>query len=186
MDKKANASKIVVLGEARVGKTSLTLRFCKNEFDENQQSTLDASYLEKTIQLEDCPYKLIIWDTAGQEKYHALNKVYYRGAEGALIVYDITDQDSFAKVGMWVKELKKYIADTPIVIAGNKCDLHNRQIPLEEAEQYARSVNSQHFNTSAKSGIGVGDLFKYLAQQIKQNKETIATTAPKKKLNQRG
>jgi len=71
--------------------------------------------------------RLTIWDTAGQEKYHALNAAYYRGAEGALVVYDITDNDSFVRAGMWVKELRKYISmDVPIAIAGNKCDIDNR------------------------------------------------------------
>lgn len=99
--------------------------------------------------------RLTIWDTAGQERYHALNPVYYRGAEGkniqlyllgtrvlifsigALIVYDITDQDSFNKVNTWIKELRKYLPlETPIIIAGNKCDMQNRVISLEEAEKY--------------------------------------------------
>jgi Ras-related protein Rab-21 len=70
---------------ARVGKTSLTVRFCKNEFDDKQKSTMDATYLEKTITLAGASVKLVIWDTAGQERYHALNSVYYRGAEGKLI-----------------------------------------------------------------------------------------------------
>lgn len=91
-------------------------------------------------------------------------------------MYDITDQDSFVKVGQWVKELRKYLtADTPIVIAGNKCDMSNRQIPLEEAERYpvlltwysyARQVGSEHFSSSAKSGQGVIDIFTTLAKSI--------------------
>jgi len=129
-----------------VGKSSLTLRFCKNSFDEHQISTVDASYLEKVIQVDGHNVKLIIWDTAGQERYHALNANYYRGAEGrssrflffsgALVVYDITDKDSFSRAGLWVKELKTYIsAGVPIIIAGNKCDIDNRQISIEEAEE---------------------------------------------------
>jgi small GTP-binding protein len=89
-----------------VGKTSLTLRFCKGNFDDKQISTIDASCLSQTIQVAGGgKVQLNIWDTAGQERYHALNKVYYQGAEGALIVYDITDLESWAKVNIWVKEL---------------------------------------------------------------------------------
>ena len=80
-----------------------------------------------------------IWDTAGQERYHALNAVYYREAAGALIVYDQTDVDSFAKLKTWAIELRKYLdADTPIVIAGNKCDLPTRAVDLADAQSYAR------------------------------------------------
>jgi Ras-related protein Rab-21 len=104
----------------------LTLRFCKGNFDEKQISTVDASCLSQTVQLGggQGKYTLNIWDTAGQERYHALNKVYYQGAEGALIVYDITDLESWNKVSMWVKELQRYLpTDTPILITGNKCDI---------------------------------------------------------------
>jgi Ras-related protein Rab-21 len=133
-----------------VGKTSLTVRFCKGNFDGEQVSTIDASCLSQTIQVGGSTggkVTLNIWDTAGQERYHALNKVYYQGAEGekegmiyssvgALIVYDITDLESWAKVNIWVKELQRFLpAETPIIITGNKCDIPNRQIPLDEAER---------------------------------------------------
>lgn len=121
-----------------MGKTSLTLRFCKNTFDGGQISTIDASHLTQIVTLSTgSKYQLNIWDTAGQEKYRALNKVYYQGAEGkynknhlkigALIVYDITDHESWLKVTSWMKELQMYLPpDTPIVITGNKADLPNR------------------------------------------------------------
>ena len=87
--------KIVVLGEARVGKTSLSMKFVHGQFDKQQSSTVDASCLEKVIQVGEKRVKMIVWDTAGQEKYHALAKNYYRDASGALLVYDVTDEDSF-------------------------------------------------------------------------------------------
>lgn len=156
-----------------MGKTSLTLRFCRGNFDEKQISTVDASCLSQTVQVgggQKCT--LNIWDTAGQERYHALNKVYYQGAEGALIVYDITDVESWNKVSMWVKELQRYLpAETPIIITGNKCDIQSRQIPLEEAERYAMSVGSQHFSSSAKTGTGVNDLFRNLTEKIIEYKK---------------
>ena len=120
----------------------MTLKFTKNYFDDKQESTVDASCLDQTVQVDDQQIKLVIWDTAGQEKYHALNKVYYNGASGALIVYDVTDRDSFNKVKTWLTELRKYLdEDTPILIAGNKCDIVTRTIKQEEAEEYAREVN---------------------------------------------
>jgi Ras-related protein Rab-21 len=103
---------------------------------------------------------LTIWDTAGQERYHALNANYYRGSKGAVIVYDVTDKDSFEKVKTWRVELRKYLEPgTPIIIAGNKCDIVNRTVPESEADEYARSVGCEHINTSAKSGHNVKECF---------------------------
>lgn len=110
--------------------------------------------------------KLTIWDTAGQERYHALNANYYRHSKGAVIVYDVTDKDSFDKVKMWHTELTKYLEKgTPIVIAGNKCDILSRAVNEAEAEQFARSVQADHINTSAKSGLNVQQCFTRLANR---------------------
>lgn len=158
---------IVVLGESRVGKTSIMLRYCKNKFDEGQASTTDASNLDKTITVDDQKVKLFIWDTAGQEEYHALNQVYYRDAVAAILVYDITDRDSFDKVQTWVEELRLYLPkDTPIAIAGNKYDLPNRQIEQDEVEDYARSINGAHFDTSAKTGKGIDEIFEAVTRAV--------------------
>jgi Ras-related protein Rab-21 len=94
--------KIVLLGEGRVGKTSIILRYVKGEYNERQISTLQASYFEKKLVLDGNPVELSIWDTAGQERFHALGPIYYRDADGALLVYDITDTESFVKVKKWV------------------------------------------------------------------------------------
>jgi len=143
------------------------LRYCKNLFDEAQISTTDASNLEKNIKVDDNNIKLFIWDTAGQEEYHALNNVYYRDAMAAILVYDITDSDSFDKVQTWVEELRLYLPkDTPIAIAGNKYDLPNRQIETEDAEEYANSIHGAHFDTSAKTGKGIEELFTAITKAV--------------------
>ncbi len=110
--------------------------------------------------------KLVIWDTAGQERYHALNQVYYRGAEGAVVVYDCTDPDTFQKMNQWVSELKQYLPnDVPIMIAGNKADMTgSKKIDDETASTYARSQGSMYFPTSAKSGANVNEIFQALAK----------------------
>ena len=96
----------------------------KGGFDKTQSSTVDASFLEKVVQVGQKRVKLVIWDTAGQEKYHALAKNYYQGASGALLVYDVTDADSFKRATKWYRELCEEIgADAPMIIAGNKCDI---------------------------------------------------------------
>ena len=109
---------------------------------------------------------LSIWDTAGQERFHALGPIYYRDADAALLVYDITDKESFNKVRKWVKELRKIVGtDIIIVIAGNKIDLVKQSnVPEDEARTYADTVEASHFYTSAKSNKGLDEVFLELAQ----------------------
>lgn len=133
--------KIVVVGEARVGKTSISLKFAKNEFDENQLSTIDCSYCNKTINYKGRKQTLNIWvllikDTAGQEKFHSITSIYYKEANGALIVYDICDQESFQKLKQWADEIEREVPGIPIVLVANKCDLEKvRTVNAEEAEK---------------------------------------------------
>lgn len=160
--------KVVLLGEGRVGKTSILLRYTKGEYDDRQVSTLQASYLDKKIPLGAVNAQLSVWDTAGQERFHALSPIYYRDADGALLVYDITDAESFARVKKWVKELRKIVgSDIAIAIAGNKCDLEkNRNVLESDAVAYAESVGAQHYNTSAKANKGLTEVFNTLATNM--------------------
>mmetsp|Transcript_4536 Transcript_4536/g.6332 ORF Transcript_4536/g.6332 Transcript_4536/m.6332 type:complete len:218 (-) Transcript_4536:51-704(-) len=164
--------KIVLLGEGRVGKTSCTLRYCKNEFNEAHNQTIQAACLQKNLNVDGQSVTLDIWDTAGQEKFRALGPIYYRDAQGALLVYDITDADSFEKVQSWVKELRKMVGtDIVLAIAGNKIDLErNRVVPLEKAEAYAQSVGAKHFSTSSKLNKGLHELFLDMTKRMVEQK----------------
>lgn len=166
--------KVVLLGEGRVGKTSLCLRYIHDNFSSTQESTIQASYLEKVLQIGKQTVKLAIWDTAGQEKFHALGPIYYRESHGALLVYDITDAESLVKVREWIKELKKMVGEHIVLcIAGNKVDLEReRQVSDEEAKAYAKSVGAVHYLTSAKSGFNVEDVFLGLTKQMLQKAAT--------------
>ncbi|MCL7042348.1 hypothetical protein MKW94_025567, partial [Papaver nudicaule] len=128
--------KLVLLGDGRVGKTSLVLRYVNNVFSDQQQATVQASFLTKRILIQGLPITLSIWDTAGQERFHALGPIYYRDADAALLVYDIMDNDSFIRVRNWVKELQQMASKSIIMaIAANKSDLvRAKKFNLEEAE----------------------------------------------------
>jgi len=175
--------KIVLLGEGRVGKTSLVLRYTQNMFDEKQNSTVQASFQTKRLNLDGQSINLAVWDTAGQERFRALGPIYYRDANGALLVYDITDADSFDRVQNWVKELRKMLGnDIVLAIAGNKCDLErNRVVDIGKAESYAASVGAKHYHTSAKLNKGVNELFLELTQRmVSMNQSGGSQAAPSK------
>lgn len=176
----AERFKVVLLGEGRVGKTSILLRYTKGEYSDRQVSTLQASYLDKKVTIGTTNVQLSIWDTAGQERFHALGPIYYRDASGALLVYDITDAESFNKVKNWVKELRKIVGnDIVIVIAGNKVDLEkNRNVNEQEAIQYAESVGAAHFHTSAKANRGLDEVFNSLATKMLEKKGSKEKTGP--------
>lgn len=160
--------KVVLLGEGRVGKTSLLVRYIYGSYSDRQQSTRQASYLEKRLTIGTTSLSLAIWDTAGQEKFHALAPIYYRDSNAALIVYDITDRTSFMKLQSWVSELRKIVGkDIILCFAANKEDLRTKQqVPRSEAEKYASEIGATHVYTSAKSGKGVEETFLNLAKQL--------------------
>jgi len=164
--------KLVLLGDAAVGKSSCVERFVKNEFFEFQQPTIGAAFLTQTVALDDCTVKFEIWDTAGQERYRSLAPMYYRGAAAALVVYDITDHDSFNGAKTWIEELQRQgSADIVIALAGNKLDLgtSKRQVAAEEARSYAEDNGCIFFETSAKTGENVNEVFRAIAQKLPKN-----------------
>ncbi|KAJ1458858.1 ras family-domain-containing protein [Pelagophyceae sp. CCMP2097] len=173
--------KVVLLGEGRVGKTSLLLRYVNGAYDDKQGSTLQASFLDKTLTLGDETVQLNIWDTAGQERFHALGPIYYRDADGALLVYDITDYESFTKVTTWVRELRQIVgADICITIAGNKADLDKqRAVPEAEALAYAEQAKATHVYTSAKQNKGVDAAFADLARRVAQRRRDARSNQPR-------
>ena len=158
--------KIILLGEGRCGKTSILLRFAKNEFNAGQAPTTMSSFLEKRIVVEGTPVTLAIWDTAGQEKYHALGPIFYRDADAAILVFDQTEPSSFEKVQVWMKELRVMVQDEiPICIAGNKSDL-TRKIDVEVVQAYGDQVAARVFWTSALLNKEIDEMFGYLTRTI--------------------
>jgi len=163
--------KLVLLGDSAVGKSSLVLRFVKGQFHEYQESTIGAAFLTQTVVVDDTTVKFEIWDTAGQERYHSLAPMYYRGAPAAIVVYDITYPETFARAKSWVKELQRQ-ASPNIVIAlvGNKLDLSSkRAVSSEDAQAYADENGLLFMETSAKSGLNVTEVFTAIAQKLPKN-----------------
>ncbi|KAK5129977.1 GTPase Ypt5 [Meristemomyces frigidus] len=165
--------KLVLLGESAVGKSSLVLRFVKDQFDDYRESTIGAAFLTQTIALDDqTTVKFEIWDTAGQERYKSLAPMYYRNANCAVVVYDVTQASSLDKAKSWVKELQRQANENIVIaLAGNKADLvvespDKRAVPTADAEAYAREAGLLFFETSAKTAENVKELFSGIARKL--------------------
>lgn len=160
--------KLVLLGESSVGKSSLVLRFVKGQFHEFQESTIGAAFLTQTVQIDDTTVKFEIWDTAGQERYHSLAPMYYRGAQAAIVVYDLSNKETFQKAQTWVKELQRQASPSIVIaLAGNKLDLaQKRQVSYEEAKAYADECGLLFMETSAKTAANVMDIFTSIAKKL--------------------
>ncbi|AET02012.2 putative small GTPase superfamily, P-loop containing nucleoside triphosphate hydrolase [Medicago truncatula] len=160
--------KVVVIGDSAVGKTQILSRFSKNEFCFDSKSTIGVEFQTRTVTINGKVIKAQIWDTAGQERYRAVTSAYYRGALGAMLVYDITKRQSFDHVAKWVEELRAH-ADNSIVImlVGNKGDLVDlRMVPTEDAVEFAEDQGLFFSETSALTGVNVEGAFMKLLEEI--------------------
>ena len=162
--------KVVLLGESGVGKTSIIAQFTSGKFDPDCVTSLSAQFISKTIEFENLQkaIKFDIWDTAGQEKYRALAKIFYKDAKVIILVYDITDQKSFDELKNYWYEMVNSNADKDAMIAivANKNDLYdNAQISQEEGLAYAKSIGAIFQSTSAKSDSGINTLFDNIGQK---------------------
>ncbi|XP_012458478.1 ras-related protein Rab11C [Gossypium raimondii] len=162
--------KIVLIGDSGVGKSNILSRFTRNEFFLESKSTIGVEFATRTLQVEGKTIKAQIWDTAGQERYRAITSAYYRGAAGALLVYDVTKRQTFDNVLRWLRELRDH-ADSNIVImmAGNKSDLnHLRAVSMEDAEGLAEKEGLSFLETSALEAFNVEKAFQTILLDIYQ------------------
>ena len=171
--------KVVVVGDSGVGKTNLIKRFVSNTYNPNTKATVGVEFLSKSYKINDQVFKIEIWDTAGQERYKSITAAYYKGAKGALIVYDITQKDSFENINKWMSEVRdKSTKDLKILIVGNKTDLvDERQVSTEEALSKAKELESPVMEASALDGSNVKaafyDLLKEMYKEIKKKIDIV-------------
>ena len=160
-DKEAVSVSLLTLGEANVGKTSISTRFIKDSFSSTYLSTIGVDFFTKDYILPSCTLKVTVWDTAGQEKLRCLTTNFLRKAEGAIICYDITEQGSFEKITFWINDIKDKGLKFPIVIAGNKIDCQEEAFENEkkEAEDFAKKENYNLFRCSARTGENIDRTF---------------------------
>lgn len=178
--------KVVLIGDSGVGKSNLLSRFTRNEFNLESKSTIGVEFATKSIQVETKTIKAQIWDTAGQERYRAITSAYYRGAVGALLVYDISKHVTFENVERWLKELRDHAEPNIVVmLVGNKSDLrHRRAVTTEEAMGFAETNNLAFIETSALDATGVEEAFRQILTEIfrlmnrKSLADSPATPAP--------
>lgn len=162
--------KTVIVGDSGVGKTGIVNRFLHNKFDSDTKSTVGVEFGTKKITIDGKNLKAQIWDTAGQERYRSITNAYYKGAKGALVVYDITSRSSFDNVDRWISEIKSS-ADIAIylVLVGNKSDLNeNREISIEEGKQKSANNGIAFMETSAKTSENIEEVFNLLTNEIYQ------------------
>jgi len=162
--------KVVLIGDSGVGKSNLLSRFTRNEFSLDSKSTIGVEFATRSIQVDAKTIKAQIWDTAGQERYRAITSAYYRGAVGALLVYDISKHQTYENVTRWLKELRDHAdANIVIMLVGNKSDLrHLRAVPTEEAKQFASENNLSFIETSALDASNVELAFQNILTDIYQ------------------
>ncbi len=182
--------KIVLIGDSGVGKTNLLSRFTKNSFDENTRNTIGVDFSSFDMDVNGKKVKTQFWDTAGQEKYRAIATAYYKNAHGAIIVYDVTRQETFKNVEKWLKELRENgESSMRIIVIGNKSDLdEHRQVSSEEGTKFSQAMGLFFLETSAKTNPeeGVNKAFRILVEEVIEAIEANNKRMKTDYLNSRG
>ncbi|CAL1292039.1 unnamed protein product [Larinioides sclopetarius] len=169
--------KILVLGDSNVGKTCIVHRFCDETYYDTYISTIGIDFKQKIVNLDGMPIKLQIWDTAGQERFRTLTTAYYRGAMGILVMYDVTNMDSFNHLSYWFRNVEENASpDVVKVLVGNKCDSSNlRVVDQDQGRKIAESCDVPFFECSCKEGINIDEIFMTVARMIREQRERRAS-----------
>lgn len=162
--------KLLLIGDSGTGKSCLLLRFADDTYTDSYVSTIGVDFKIRTLELEGKTVKLQIWDTAGQERFRTITSSYYRGAHGIIVVYDVTDQETFANVKTWLGEIERYAVEgVNRLLVGNKSDLTDKKVvEYNTAKEFADSQSIPFLETSAKAATNVEQAFLIMATQIKE------------------
>ena len=160
--------KLIIVGDSNVGKTNIMSKYLHNQFNYTSKATIGVEFGTKIVKIDNKKIKAQIWDTAGQERYKSITSAYYKGAKGALIVYDITNKFTFESVDKWVQDLNSYgDKNLTLLLVGNKSDLEDkRQIMKEDGEEKAKSFNLGFIETSACSGDNIDQVFDIMLKEV--------------------
>lgn len=173
--------KVLIIGNGAVGKSSMIQRYCKGIFTKDYKKTIGVDFLERQIEVNYEDVRLMLWDTAGQEEFHAITKAYYRGAQACVLAFSTVDRASFDAVKHWKKKVEEEVGSIAMVLVQNKIDLINEAlITKEEADNLAESMNVKLYHTSAKDNLNVDEVFRKLAEQylIESAKENEISESP--------
>ena len=160
--------KILTIGESGVGKTCILRRFVENKFLKNHLATIGIDFKTKTLNINNQEIKLKIWDTAGQERFRNITTQYYKGADGIVLVYDVTDEASYEKIREWMEQIHSNTQKEEIglVLLGNKCDMEPRNVTEDMGNKMAEELKTDYFETSALTGQGIKEAFEQLTRDI--------------------
>ena len=163
--------KYIIIGDSSVGKSNLLMKFAHNKFTEDYQATIGVEFGAKNIELNDQIYRIQIWDTAGQENFRSITRAYYKNSVCAMVVYDISNRESFEHVQNWIEDVRNQSPKTVLIILiGNKIDLEDqRVVTYDEGNEFAMKNGLVFGETSAKSGVGIEEIFSKSVQEIVKN-----------------
>lgn len=154
-------------GDSGVGKSCLILRLCDDSFSQDPVVSIGGEFREKDIVVDGKTVRLQLWDTAGQERYRVITSSFYHNAKATIIVYDVTNKETFDNVPRWNQEVDHYLdPEATKIVVGNKSDLENRSVTKEDADEVCDNIGTQHHLVSAKSGSGVNDMFLALCREL--------------------
>ena len=167
---------LLIIGDSTVGKTSILTRYTTREFNQNYLATVGFDFFKKDEVFNGETIRIKIWDTAGQERYKALTQGYFRNAEGIMIVFDVSNLDTFENLKYWIESIKTHINiekdHIPTIIIGNKIDIFEREVSREDGEKFAKKQNFEYIETSAKSGKGIDECIRFLIKKVLKSHKT--------------
>jgi len=167
--------KTIVIGDGTVGKTSLTMKFAHGTFRDRYLMTVGVEFAIKTVEIEERKVKFQIWDTGGQDRFAHVRPLYYRGALGGLLCFDLTNKKTFENLPKWIEEAQKFGGIFPFVLVGTKADLEEqREVSNEEIKEFIAKYKMPYYETSAKTGLNVEEVFNRLGKEILKSKNILS------------